>query len=710
MKPDANRNDGMILRRALRPQQEAVRAARSKVSMTVARLIAADVADRKLEPGSPLPPEQEMATYFGVGRPSVREALRILEAQGLVTIKPGAGGGPIVRRPTPADHGQSISLFLQMGSITYRDALEMHERLAGLIAEQAADRVASGRRELLPALTEASRNELDDDRDDASFISSGSDFHSVLSRMADNETLALLAGALDYVFAVRTAHLHEGHWTTDERKQIAAEHQRAGIRHRLRLSISRQAARRGTRCGPDQPVAGVPPRPARRRRRLALTTPNVSASSVTVKLCVCFTAFAADARSSGHMEKSAIPTSAVESRPFLAGVDDDPEGRRIVGSECPQRHLHDKLLSDPVERIAEGVVIRSMADARAITKNRDMPQTPPELGELLEAQGQRLIPITLDSAEHAKWRRVLDPIFTPRKVAPLADAVRARADAYIDDFIDAGEADVYDAWCDPLPSSIFLDIMGIPQSELAPFLHFKQRLLPSAKYMPTFEEMIDAGKECDAWFGDEFDRRRTADDPGDGVIGDLLRTEIEDHLIDRSEFLAVTRLLMIAGLDTVGGSLACMLAWLARHPEHRARLVADPELWPAAVEELLRWESPVQGQGGYATADVTLPSGEVIEQGTTAMIYIAAANLDPEVFEDPLEVRLDRSPNPHIAFASGFHRCLGSHLARLELRVSLEQFHRRIPEYSIPEGVELRYWGAVRAPRPLPLEWPRSDQ
>jgi cytochrome P450 len=87
------------------------------------------------------------------------------------------------------------------------------------------------------------------------------------------------------------------------------------------------------------------------------------------------------------------------------------------------------------------------------------------------------------------------------------------------------------------------------------------------------------------------------------------------------------------------------------------------------------------------------------------MVYIAAANLDPAVFDDPLEVKLDRSPNPHIAFASGFHRCLGSHLARLELRVSLEQFHRRIPDYRIADGVELHYWGAVRAPRPLPLVW-----
>jgi cytochrome P450 len=403
--------------------------------------------------------------------------------------------------------------------------------------------------------------------------------------------------------------------------------------------------------------------------------------------------------------ESAIPATAAESRPFLAGVDDDPEGRRIVGSEHPQPYLHERLLSDPVERVPEGLIIRTMADAQAVTKDRDAPQTPPELGALLEAQGQSMIPITLDGAPHAMWRRVLDPMFTPKKVAGLADAVRARADAYLDTFIEQGEADVYDEWCEPLPSSMFLDIMGIAQEELAPFLHFKSRMLPSAKYMPAFEEMVAASRECDAWFGDEFDRRRAAGEPGGGLIGQLLEAKVEGRVVERAEFLAISKLLMIAGLDTVGGTLACVLAWLARHPDERARLVADPGLWPAAIEELLRWESPVQGQGGYAVADVPLPSGPVLGAGTTAMVYIAAANLDPAVFDDPLEVKLDRSPNPHIAFASGFHRCLGSHLARLELRLSLEQFHRRIPDYRVVDGVELHYWGAVRAPRPLPLVW-----
>lgn len=404
------------------------------------------------------------------------------------------------------------------------------------------------------------------------------------------------------------------------------------------------------------------------------------------------------------MAEISDPTTFIGSRPFLSGVDDDDGARRILNSETPQEYLHAKLVSDPLETIPHGLIVRRMDDARFIAKSREAPQTPPGMANIM---GPRvLIPIALDGADHTMWRKVLDPVFSPKKMAPLEAAVRRRADELIETFIDRGSADVYDEWCELLPSSVFLDLMGIPQSELAPFLRFKSNVLPSSKHMPTFEEMMKANEECDDWFGTEFDRRRATGDAADDLIGWLLEVEVDGRPITRDELLGICKMLMIAGLDTVGGSMACMLAWFARHPEQRDRVVSHPELWSNAIEELLRWESPVQGQGGFATADIQLPSGGMLPKGTMAMVYISAANLDPEVFDDPLAVRLDRHPNPHIAFASGFHRCLGTHLARMELRAGLDQFHKRIPTYRIPEGVELTYWGAVRAPRPLPIEWP----
>jgi cytochrome P450 len=391
------------------------------------------------------------------------------------------------------------------------------------------------------------------------------------------------------------------------------------------------------------------------------------------------------------------------SRPYLAGVDDEPVARAIINSEHPHQYLYDKLLSDPVERIDEGAVVRRMADGLAITRHREAPQTPPGLAGFMS--DRPLIPIGLDGPVHTMWRKVLDPVFSPRKMAALEDHVRVRAREFVDELAPRGSADVYDDFCEPLPPTVFLDLMGIDHAALPGFLEFKKCVLPSSKFIPTAEEVTKAYEDCQNWFLEEFDRRRASGDLGEDIVGGLLRVEVEDRPINTDELLGICTLLMIAGLDTVGGTLACDLAWLARHPAERKKLVADPELWPTAIEELLRWESPVQGQSGYATTDIELPSGELIPAGTNAMVYISAQNLDPDVFEDPLTVKLDRNPNPHVAFASGFHRCLGSHLARMELRVFLEEFHRQIPDYEIPEGVTLTYWGAVRAPRPLPLVW-----
>ena len=155
----------------------------------------------------------------------------------------------------------------------------------------------------------------------------------------------------------------------------------------------------------------------------------------------------------------------------------------------------------------------------------------------------------------------------------------------------------------------------------------------------------------------------------------------------------------------MAASLACFLSYFARHPEQRARMVADPAGWPSAVEELMRFESPVTDGGRIALEDLDLPSGETVSAGTIMGMSWSAADLDPKYFPDPLTVDLGRSPNPHIGFASGFHRCLGSHLARMEMVVALEVWHARIPDYRIKPGTELVYSGNPRAPHTFPLVW-----
>ena len=359
----------------------------------------------------------------------------------------------------------------------------------------------------------------------------------------------------------------------------------------------------------------------------------------------------------------------------------------------------------PVERIRDDfVVLLRMDDILYVNKHHDVEQASKYLGSSRPA-----IPLGLDGAEHRKYRRLLDPVFTAKRVAPLADQVRTLADELIDGFVDDGTVDAHQRWCEPLPSTIFLSILGLPVSDLDDFLHFKSLTLGNEFATLPFEEAMARREEAVVWIHDYFNRlldgRMSAADPGDDLLGWLLTTEVEGERLPREDLLDILGLLMIAGLDTVAASLACFLSYLARHPEDRRLLVRDPQRWPSAIEELMRYESPVTDGGRIALADLELPSGEHVAAGTYMAISWHAANLDPAAFDDPLTVDFERAPNPHIGFASGFHRCLGSHLARMEMHVALDAWHRRIPDYEVTPGTDLAYSGNPRAPHHLSLSW-----
>ncbi|HKE72739.1 MAG TPA: cytochrome P450, partial [Acidimicrobiales bacterium] len=369
-------------------------------------------------------------------------------------------------------------------------------------------------------------------------------------------------------------------------------------------------------------------------------------------------------------------------------------------SDHPQP-FHNAKLASGIEDVMPGLVtLRKMADIQALTRSRAVRQFGTgAMADLLSSAGDGLglgghhvaIPLELDGADHTKWRKILDPVFAPKKIAALESRVRDRANELIDRFIERGEADAYAEWCDPLPSSIFLSIMGIPQAEREHFIGFKNVIIPGDSTAPRDPaERHAAYTDCEEWFAAEFDRRERSGDYGDDIIGWLLQVEVDGRRITRDELHGICNLLMIAGLDTVAASLSCILAHLARRPDERDRILADPSLWPGAIEELMRFESPVTQGFRHVVEDVELPSG-TLKADTNAIVWWAAANVDPEAFEEPLDVRLDRSPNAHICFASGWHRCLGSHLARMELRAALDVWHSRIPDYRLAEGAELTY-------------------
>jgi cytochrome P450 len=384
----------------------------------------------------------------------------------------------------------------------------------------------------------------------------------------------------------------------------------------------------------------------------------------------------------------------------------EPREAAARASAEPQQMYLDLAARCPVKQVdGETYVLTTMADVLYVTKHHDVEQGSKYLGSDRPA-----IPLGLDGADHRKYRHLLDPVFTAKRVEPLAEQVRKVADELIDGFLPDGHVDAYLRWCEPLPSTVFLAIMGLPMEDLRDFLHFKDLTLGNAE-LGDIDADARLAKRTEAvtwihtYFNDDLDRRDKEPEPRDDMIGWLLTAEVDGERLSRQDMLDILGLLMIAGLDTVAASLACFLSYFARHPAERQNLVRRPELLRSAIEELMRFESPVVDGFRITNHDLTLPSGAEIPRGSWMLVSWSAANLDPAVFPNPLEVDFERRPNPHIGFASGFHRCLGSHLARMEMRVALEAWHGRIPDYALPEGAALTYSGNPRAPHSLPLTW-----
>jgi cytochrome P450 len=200
--------------------------------------------------------------------------------------------------------------------------------------------------------------------------------------------------------------------------------------------------------------------------------------------------------------------------------------------------------------------------------------------------------------------------------------------------------------------------------------------------------------------------RRTETERRDDLLDSFMHFQVDGHGLNDSEIVNLMHMFTIAGLDTVTSSLSCILAWLAKHPDQRRHLVANPDDLAKAIEEIMRYESPVPSGGGRWAAQDTEINGVPVKKGDMVYLCWASANLDPATFDAPFVADIEREHNPHIAFAAGFHRCLGSHLARAELRAAVDQFHRRIPDYWITEGDEVGYqFAGVRQARHLPVSF-----
>jgi cytochrome P450 len=313
-----------------------------------------------------------------------------------------------------------------------------------------------------------------------------------------------------------------------------------------------------------------------------------------------------------------------------------------------------------------------------------------------------LIPLQINPPEHVKYRRLLDPLFAPKQVALLEEDVRTLSNQLIDDFIHTGECEFNSAFAIPLPCTVFLRLLGLPLDDLDLFLKFKDNIIrPETRDQTEYERIqAETGQQIYAYFDKVLDEREQQ--PRDDMLTGFLEADVDGQHLTREDILDICYLFLLAGLDTVTASVGCMVSYLAQHPEQRQRLVDDPSQIPGAVEELLRWETPVPGVPRVVAEDIDL-CGEHLDAGERVTVLLGSANIDERGFPQPDEVDFGRPANRHLAFGGGLHRCLGSHLARLELRVALEQLHKRIPDYSIKPGEEPKYSIGIRAVEYLPL-------
>jgi cytochrome P450 len=248
-------------------------------------------------------------------------------------------------------------------------------------------------------------------------------------------------------------------------------------------------------------------------------------------------------------------------------------------------------------------------------------------------------------------------------------------------------------------------LMGLPAEDLPLFLRWRDDSIRPSAEPGDFEGAkrirIQVAHEISEYFRDLIARCRL--EPSDSLLSRIVHSSIDGEPLSEAELLGISHLLLLGGLDTVTATLDCMVTFLATHPGHRHQIVADPSIIPAAVEELLRWLTPVMAIPRSVKEDVEI-GGVQLQAGDAVMLAIGAANDDESEFPDP-DVDFLRHPNRHVAFGGSNHSCLGIHLARLELRVALEELHRRIPDYRIPEGVDIHFSTGIRQADQLPLEF-----
>ena len=308
-------------------------------------------------------------------------------------------------------------------------------------------------------------------------------------------------------------------------------------------------------------------------------------------------------------------------------------------------------------------------------------------------------PISADPPLHTWTRRLILPTMSPQRVDEYEVFTRELCVQLVDGFLERGGGDAAAEYAQQIPVRVIGHILGVPETMAPVFTEWVRDVL---EFAHDAERRMRGITGILQYLTGALDERIAT--PTDDFISELLASEHDGQPIERPVVMGMCALLLIAGIDTTWSSIGSAMWHLATHPDDRRRLVAEPELMPTAIEELLRAYSPVT-MARRLSHDVDF-NGCPMKAGDRILMNFPAANRDPAAFPDADKVVLDRQVNRHVAFGAGIHRCAGSNLARMELRVAIEEWLRRIPEFDLdPSGEVTWAGGQVRGPRTIPVSF-----
>lgn len=317
-------------------------------------------------------------------------------------------------------------------------------------------------------------------------------------------------------------------------------------------------------------------------------------------------------------------------------------------------------------------------------------------------QDAPMVPIELDPPDHTLYRSLLAPAFSPRRTREIwEDPIRAVTNELIDGFIDSGRCDAYKSLAEPIPCYMGTTLLGVPNEDAPKLLRWVSAVVDNSPSDP--DTPMVAMQQQYEYFTAKLDERRQ-DPSGDDVLSRLIRAEVDGKKLSQEELLGFCLLLLLASIDTTQKAIGSMMWHLATDADLRRELVADPSKIPTVIDEMLRFWSPSQ-PARLVVQDTEL-AGHQLKAGDVVLMMVGAANRDEREFPDAETFVPGRSPNRHLTFGAHVHKCIGAHIARLEMRILLEEFLRRIPDFEIDDPSKVRWNpGQVQGYNSVPIRF-----